>query len=178
MGWDGAGDESLSDLGMDLDDEVIDADGFVIFFFAGSKDIVKEVESFEEVVAGTSDISSSSARTDILRLPADTEVNVEVLPSSLMFVVLVVVSTPPILSSTCLPMSSRLLSGAGGAVRIAENAWPPLADVFGIMSCILLKYGQPFVRKGAMTLFDCMKYQFNRIKIKIEILRRTFDALI
>jgi hypothetical protein len=36
-------DEPWEDLGMDLDAEVIDADGSVIFFLAGSEDMIEEV---------------------------------------------------------------------------------------------------------------------------------------
>jgi len=81
-----------------------------------------------------------------LRLPVDSEANVgsvDVLLSSLTVVKSVAVSTPLILSSSGASGLTVGLSGAGGAAWIAENAWPPLADVFGMISSIFSKYGKP-----------------------------------
>jgi len=97
-------DEPWEDLGMDLDAEVIDADGSVIFFLAGSEDMIEEDASFEEAMGWILVMSSSG---ESLRLPADTEVNVEVSPTSSMSIGLVMVSTPLAVSSA---PSSRMES--------------------------------------------------------------------
>lgn len=100
-------DEPWEDLGMDLDAEVIDADGSVIFFLAGSEDMIEEVASFEEAMGRILVMSSSGVMVESLRLPADTEVNVEVSPTSSMSIGLVMVSTPLAVSSV---PSSRMES--------------------------------------------------------------------
>jgi len=96
-----------------------------------------------------------------LRLPADTEANVGPIDVSLLTVVVSVAVLTPVIWSPMSPSgAARLivgLSGAGSAVWIAENAWPPLVDIFGMISSILSKYGKSLLRNGAMILFDWME---------------------
>jgi hypothetical protein len=96
-------DELWEVLGMDLDAEVIDADGLVIFFLAGSEEVVSFTEAMGWILA----TSSSGAMIESLRLPADTEGIAVVSPTSSTSIVLAAGSTSLAVSLVASSRTSR-----------------------------------------------------------------------
>ena len=121
---------------------LIDESDLAFFFFTGSDDMeaaaICGVAKRGSLLAGALPLSSAIAAN----LCFDKgEVDVDMLSSLLALAVI------DLELSGAFPIEAVLLRTCwcGGAVSIAENAWLPLAEAFGIISRILSKYGQPLL---------------------------------